>query len=264
MRPLKEFLVCVFPLLMVFGLACPLAAQSIDSQPQFIPDSPSYWGDPVNWKQQFVPDSQLLWDNSKHWTTNYGPAYRDTDIFPTQMLECSGQFALCFHSGPEPYPCKLSPDGRSADCKCMVLNQTNYTLLTAILNYPVYLSTVSACHASGLKCQGIDTAPVCKFLTGGALIPGADVISTYDPQTHTEILDALNKKKPVKTCPKAPYAACMTAPCSLNSDGTSATCKCPVFNGRFMLTGANSKCSLHDDLIPSASYIPLLDPSPNE
>ena len=37
---------------------------------------------------QFVPDQRSFWDNSKHWTTNFGPAYRDTDIDLTQLLPC--------------------------------------------------------------------------------------------------------------------------------------------------------------------------------
>src|SRR5664279_2073297 len=123
MRPLKMVLACVFLALLSCSLTGPLAAQTSNPPQPFIPDSLSaYWNNPVNWKQQFVPDSQLFWDDSKNWTTNYGPAYRDTMIVPTQMLACTGQFALCFHSGPEPLPCTLSPDGRSADCKCIVMN----------------------------------------------------------------------------------------------------------------------------------------------
>ena len=265
MRPLKSVLACVFVVLLGCSLAGPLAAQSLKSQQPLIPGSlSSYWDDPVNWKQQFVPDSQLFWDDSKHWTTNYGPAYRDTVILPTQMLACTGQFALCFHSGPEPFPCTLSPDGRSANCKCMVLNTTNYALLTAILNYPVYQSTFNACGQDGVKCSASNKAPVCQYLQGGALIPGADVISTYDPSAQTEIVKALNNQAPVTTCSKEPFAGCMTAPCTLNSDGFTATCKCPVFRGRFMLQGSGQKCSLGGGLVPSASYIPLLDPHPNQ
>ena len=265
MRPLKSVLASVFTMLLGCSLACPVAAQSVKSLQPFIPDSPSsYWDDPVNWKQQFVPDSQLFWDDSRHWTTNYGPAYRDTVELPTQMLACTGQFALCFHSGPEPFPCTLSPDGRSADCKCMVLNTTNYVLSTAILNYPVYQATFNSCGQYGAKCLATNKAPVCKFLQGGALIPGADLISTYDPQAQTEILKVLNNQSPVTTCSKEPFAGCMTAPCTMNSDGSTATCKCPVFHGRFMLQGVGAQCSLGGGLVPSASYIPLLDPHPNQ
>ena len=64
---------------------------------------------------------------------------------------------------------------------------------------------------------------------GGALIPGANIISTYDHDSLEEIIKAIFEHKAgLKKCPKGPYAACMTAPCKLNNNGT-ANCKCPVF-----------------------------------
>jgi hypothetical protein len=264
MRSLKWAPACVCLVLAGFCLTCPMAAQLLNAQPQPVPASSSYWSDPVNWQQQFVPDSFLFWDNSKHWPTNYGPSYRDVTVDPRQMLACSGQFALCFHSGPEPYPCTLSPDGRSADCKCMVMNSTNYVLITSILNYPVYLATVNACTSNGSGCNASNPAPVCKYLPGGALIPGADLISTYDPQTHEDVARAIRRQIPVTTCDKGPFAACMTAPCQVSPGSSTATCKCPVFNGRFTLAGAQAQCSLGGNLVPSASYIPALDPKPNQ
>ena len=151
MRPLTWLRPCILLVLLGSTLAGPMAAQS-HSQPQIASGAQSY---PVDWIQQFVPDSPAFWDNSANWTSNYGPAYRDTLQSPSQMLACSPQFALCFHSGPEPYPCHLSPDGRSANCKCMVLTKTNYALLTAILNYPVYLDTIALCGADGSLCAGV-------------------------------------------------------------------------------------------------------------
>ncbi len=258
MRPLKYLLLCVLVVLVGYGPASPLAAQSFNSHPQAAPGS-GYWADPANWLEQFVPDSQLFWDNSKNWTTNYGPAYRDTVEMPSQMLACSPQFALCFHSGPDPYPCHLAPDGRSANCLCTVQTSTNYTLETAILNYPVYLATLKKCGPDGLKCPKTDDAPVCKLLTNGELIPGADVMSTFDPESRAEILKALETPGALVTkCDKGAYAGCMTAPCRNNGDGT-ANCKCPVFYGPFQLTGKNAQCSLGGDLINSASYNPALD-----
>jgi hypothetical protein len=269
MRHIRVFLACLFLLLLGFGLVSTMAAQSstapsLHSPSLFAAQLPAYWEDPLNWKQQFVPDSQLFWDNSKHWTTNYGPAYRDTIEGPAQMLGCSTQFALCFHSGADPYPCTISPDGRSANCLCTVATQTNYTLITAILNYPVYTATVQACGSDGSACSQVGQAPVCSYLNGGTLIPGANVLSTYDPETHFEIVKAFaSSDVGLTTCDKAPYAACMTAPCTLNSDGT-ANCKCPVFYGKFQLVGKHAQCSLGGDLVPSASYIPVLDKSPND
>ncbi|MGB8768480.1 MAG: hypothetical protein WCC92_02625 [Candidatus Korobacteraceae bacterium] len=260
MLRLRLVLACVLPLLLGYGLAIPMVAQSLNSQKRVASESPSYWNDPTNWIQQFVPDSRPFWDNSKNWTSNYGPAYRDTLESPSQMLACSTQFALCFHSGAEPYPCTLSPDGRSANCLCTVATTTNYTLIDAILNYPVYVATVQACCPDGSGCPGVGQAPVCNYLNGGTLIPGANVISTYDPGSRSAILAAFASTKPAVTvCPKGPYAACMTAPCQLNADGSTANCKCPVFYGKFQLVGSSAQCSLGGDLVPSASYIPQLD-----
>jgi hypothetical protein len=263
MRRLSTILACVVPVLLGFGLASPMAAQSLNPQQRLVQDPPGYWDDPLNWKQQFVPDSRLFWDNSKTWTTNYGPAYRDTIQAPSEMLGCSTQFALCFHSGAEPYPCTLSPDGQSANCLCTVATSTNYTLITAILNRPIYNDTVNACGSNGSGCSGTGQAPVCAYLSGGTLIPGANVISTYDPESRGAILKALASATGggITPCTKAPYAACMTAPCTLSSDGSTATCKCPVFYGNFQLVGKNAQCSLGGDLVPSASYIPKFDDS---
>jgi hypothetical protein len=219
--------------------------------------------DPPHHQRQFVPKSRAFWDNSKHWTTNYGPAYRDTSEQASQLLACTTKFALCFHSGPEPYPCKLTPNKRSAKCQCTVATETNYTVITSILNYPVYLKTVQVCGADGSGCPNAGDAPVCKFLEKGKLIPGADVISTFDITSHNEVLDALaTGPSAITSCEKAPYAACMTAPCHLNADGTTATCKCPVFYGKFNLIGAGAQCSLGGNLVPSAAYYPALDENP--
>ena len=75
---------------------------------------------------------------------------------------------------------------------------TNYVLSTAILNHSVYLDTIDACGADGAGCQNIQdpqntqVAPVCEFLGNGQLIPGAQVISTYDPDSTQRIKDESN------------------------------------------------------------------------
>jgi len=256
----------LFPFLLIvvqsLTLVIPIAAQSIKSQQSSGSSAASWWDDPTNWIQQFVPADREFWESSKFWTTNYGPAFRDVAEQGSQFLGCTSQFALCFHSGAEPSPCTLSPDGRSANCLCSVATKTNYTLITAILNYPVYQKTVQQCKADGSSCPNTGQAPVCGYLPGGRLIPGADVISTYDPDTLAIIKKIITgNSTPPLTCPKGPYAGCMTAPCTLNPDGT-ANCKCPVFYGRFMLTGDKAVCSLGGNLVPSASYIPAIDPNP--
>ena len=220
----------------------------------------------------FVPNSQSFWDFSQNWTTNYGPAYRDTVLAPTNFLECTGQFALCFHSGPEPLPCKLSKDGRFANCTCDVLDGKNYVLSTAILNHEVYLDTIdpNACGPDGSQCRNIEhpeiqrVAPVCDLLGKGQLMPGAQVISTYDPDTTQDLQDTSTEVKPCFAAPgdpPLPFAGCMTASCKLNKGGTTAQCDCPVFYGDFQLVGPDAECTLGGGLVPSASYNPKLDPN---
>ncbi len=95
MRGLRLVLACVLPVLLGCSLASPMAAQLRNSQQPFISDS-SYWDDPVNWKQQFVPDSPSFWNNSKNWTTNYGPAYRDTDVIALANVGVLGAVRALF------------------------------------------------------------------------------------------------------------------------------------------------------------------------
>src|SRR5208282_536349 len=110
---------------------------------------------------RFVPNSQAFWDDSKNWTTNFGPAYRDTVEEPTNFLPCTGQYALCAESGPEPLPCTVTPDGRFANCKCVVHNGLNFVQIPAILNESVYQNTVNVCGADGAKCFTVpNKAPV--------------------------------------------------------------------------------------------------------
>jgi hypothetical protein len=170
MQRLGPSLCCVLVVLVGVGLASPLAAQSVNFQ-QGSPSSSSYassswWDDPTNWIQQFVPADREFWESSKFWTTNYGPAFRDVVEKPSNFLGCTAQFALCFHSGAQPYPCTLSPDGRSADCVCTVSTQTNYVTISSILNYSIYQQTVQQSGADGSLCPNVDQAPVCNYLNG--------------------------------------------------------------------------------------------------
>jgi len=215
----------------------------------------------------FVPNSLEFWDFSKNWTTYYGPAYRDTVLERSQFLPCTGKFALCFHSGPEPLPCKVTDDGRFADCTCVVKTGLNFVLMTAILNYQVYLNTVAECGLDGSKCADtVDKAPVCRAIKQGKLIPGAEVISTYSPSIKSDIIkvheDAADKPK-LTICPEhqnvpVRYAGCMTASCKTTSPGR-AECSCPVFWGIFQLVQPDAACHLGDSLVWSASYDPARD-----
>jgi len=210
----------------------------------------------------FVPNSQKFWDYSKNWPTNFGPAYRDTVTAPSNFLPCTGQYALCAESGPEPLPCRLEADGRFAKCKCVVQTGLNFVQITAILNEKVYQDTVSVCGADGAQCVAVpNKAPVCKALNDGALIPGADVISDFNPSSQSGLAALTTNgggQTSVTVCPKAPYAGCMTAPCKIKKSG-DAECSCPIFWGIFQLPEADAQCSLGDDLVWSASYVPALD-----
>ncbi|MDR3607890.1 MAG: hypothetical protein P4M08_10990 [Oligoflexia bacterium] len=206
----------------------------------------------------FVPDSQEFWDYSKHWTTNYGPAYRDTNEALSNFLPCTGSYALCFNSGPEPLPCTLDKTGRFANCKCTIESGLQFVTINSILNYDVYLETVSVCGMDGSGCATqVDKAPVCRYIQQGKLIPGAEIISDFSPQVRTsqsEAMAAHSGASGITQCPKAPYAGCMTAPCRIENG--YAECSCPVFWGPFQLTQPNAECELGNDLIWSASYSP--------
>ncbi len=213
----------------------------------------------------FVPDSQRFWDFSKHWTTNYGPAYRDTVEGVSNFLPCTGRYALCFSSGPEPLPCTMDQSGRFANCKCTIEKGLNFVTISSILNYEVYLKTIAVCGKDGSKCATeIDKAPVCHYLRHGKLIPGAEIFSTFSPQlknSHSDALSAEPAKSKITLCPKGPYVGCMTAPCQVK--GKFAECSCPVFWGPFQLVRENAQCRLDDDHVWSASYSPALDTSTN-
>jgi len=204
------------------------------------------------------PNRIEFWENSEHWTTNFGPAFRGTVEGASYFLPCTEQFALCFHSGAAPDTCTVNSTGRFAKCICTVNTSVNFVLIDAILNYDVYQQTVAACGIDGSGCQKPDSAPVCQYLTKGKLLPGAKVISTYDITSYDDVIQALEEGPSAVTQCTGAYAECMTAGCQFQKDGT-ALCKCPIFHGKFQLFGSNAQCSLGDNLVPSASYSPLLD-----
>jgi hypothetical protein len=216
----------------------------------------------------FVPDWQDFWDFSKNWTTYYGPAYRDTVLESSELVPCDGKYALCFKSGPEPLPCKVTEDGRFANCTCTLQSARNFVLITGILNHQVYLDAVATCRIDGSNCVGVpNKAPVYSAINQGKLIPGADVISTYSPSVKSDLVMLHdNASKPKRTiCPEhqeipitVRYAGCMTASCKITSP-TTAECSCPIFWGIFQLVGADLACHLGDDLVWSASYDPARD-----
>src|SRR5262249_52797288 len=159
-------------------------------------------------------------------------------------------------SGPSPLPCRLSPDGRFANCTCTVESGRSYVVITAILNYQVYQETLKVCGADGRGCAATpDKAPVCRAIKRGRLIRGADLISTFSTGQAAALARSPQKSSSPTICPKAPYGGCMTAPCKMTSAGL-AQCSCPVFWGSFQLPQANAQCKLGDHLVWSGSYDP--------
>jgi hypothetical protein len=142
----------------------------------------------------------------------------------------------------------------SRDTSLVIISASN-----AILNFDVWLETVTQC-GDGSGCLKPDSAPVCKAINSGEFIPGADLISTFDPSSKAAVIDILGGQKPL-VCPKAPYAACMTAPCT-QKKGENPVCSCPVFNGVFQLPTPGAVCDPGDNLIPSASFTPADIPPP--
>jgi len=180
-----------------------------------------------------------------------------------QRILCPASVSTRSALSPEPLPCKLSPDGRFANCKCVVKTGLNFVLITSILNEKVYQETVAQCGSDGAGCtvDTVDTnpAPVCKAMQDGNLIPGAEVISDWSPDVQRLLTEG--GTPPLTVCDKAPYAGCMTAPCRQTKDGY-AECSCPIFWGIFQIFGEGAQCTLSDDLVNSASYDPVRDVLP--
>jgi hypothetical protein len=204
----------------------------------------------------FVPNSHAFWSNSQSWTTSYGPAYADILLQPSNFVPCrGGPFALCYYSGPssgsEDLSCKLTADGQYANCQCFDVPYGVYFVdINAILNYSVYQSTIAQCGADGSACATPNSAPVCQSVNQGTLIPHATVFSTFS-------FDCVPTNGIGQTsCSSAPYAGCMTAPCSAPNASGIVQCSCPVFDGPFQIGQNNQACTLGDGLVWSAAYTP--------
>ena len=206
----------------------------------------------------FVPNSHAFWSDPANWTTAYGPAYANIILTGSNFVPCrGGPYALCYYSGPsngtEDLSCKLTPDGKYANCQCFDIPYGVYFVdINAILNDTVYNSTVLQCGADGSLCGTPNSAPVCQAINQGDLIPGADMFSTFS-------FDCVPSNGIGQTnCASAPYVGCMTAPCFKTGKST-VQCSCPVFDGPFQVGQNDQSCSLGDDLVWSAAYAP---PSP--
>ena len=116
--------------------------------------------------------------------------------------------------------------------------------ITAILNEEAYQDTATVCGADGAKCFSVpNNATVCSAMQDGTLIPGADVISGYNPDAQSGLAALISNiagKPALTVCPKAPYTGCMTAPCKI-TQSRDAECSCPIFWGIFQLGQADAQ-----------------------
>lgn len=205
----------------------------------------------------FVPNSWNFWSDSSNWTTTYGPAYADVLLQSSNFVPCrGGPYALCYYSGPSSGPqnlsCTLTPDGRYANCQCYDIPYGVYFVdINAILNDKVYMQTVAQCGTDGSSCQTLNSAPVCQSVNQGNLMPGSTIYSTFS-------FDCVPTNGLGQTdCSSAPYAGCMTAPCSLDSQSAGLVdCSCPVFDGPYQVGQNEQACTLGGDLVWSAAYAP--------
>jgi hypothetical protein len=121
----------------------------------------------------------------------------------------------------EDLSCKLTSDGKYANCQCFDIPYGVYFVdINAILNDTVYKSTIAQCGADGSLCATPNSAPVCQSVNQGTLIPGADLFSTFS-------FDCVPSNGIGQTsCTNAPYVGCMTAPCFKTGKST-VQCSCP-------------------------------------
>ncbi len=204
----------------------------------------------------FVPNSHAFWSNPENWTTQYGPAYANILLAASNFVPCrGGPFALCYYSGPNSGPedlsCTLTPDGQYANCQCFNIPYGVYFVdINAILNYSVYQNTIAQCGSDGSECATPNSAPVCQSVNQGDLIPGAKMYSTFS-------FDCISTNGIGQTsCTTAPYAGCMTAPCSATNQPGLVQCSCPTFNGPYQVGQNDQACTLGDGLVWSAAYAP--------
>jgi hypothetical protein len=211
----------------------------------------------------FVPNSHSFWSNPKNWTTAYGPAYADITLTASNFVPCrGGPYALCYYSGPntgaQDLSCTLTPDGKYANCQCYDIPYGVYFVdINAILNRKVYEDTIATCGMDGSACGMINSAPVCRQVNQGTLIPGSKEYSTFSFDcVPTNGLGITN-------CAQAPYAGCMTAPCSKPDQNGLVQCSCPIYDGPYQVGQNEQECALGSDLVGRPRMLRLrLQPRP--
>lgn len=229
----------------------------------FIPNSYEFWTDPRNATTYLLEGCTGSDCTCTPGTPNCKaiPAFADILVEPENFVWCKGgPFALCYYSGPSDgttdLSCKLTKDGRYANCKCFEIPWGAYMVdINAILNYGVYQATIEACGADGSGCSGPDNvnkAPVCQSVNANTLIPGADMVSTFSFDcVPTDGIGSTN-------CQANLYAGCMTAPCKRTGTDGIVECSCPTYNGPYQVgsTIEPERCLLGNDLVWSAAYSP--------
>lgn len=182
--------------------------------------------------------------------TQYGPAWADVVVQPSDFVPCFGPYALCYYA-----ECAKGPDGRVSNCPCFDWFGTSYVLINGILNLDLYEATVSQCTSDPSSCQVPNGAPVCAAINNGTFLSGAERISTFSFYRA--------KEEPIgsQDCTDEPglYSGCMTGPCfgPVTKDPENGTfnihCDCPNYDGPFQIGKSGLTC----DVLPqtwSAAY----------
>jgi len=188
-------------------------------------------------------------------TTDFGPAFADIILEPSNFLPCKGgPYALCYYSGPEPETCVVTPGGGFANCECFEISYgTYYVDIHAILNLDIYIDTIAVCGTDGSLCTITNSAPVCNSINDGTFIPGTDMISTFSfACVSTEGIGSTDCSQDKATL----YAGCMTAPCTNTPIDGIVNCFCPTFDGPFQIGLNDQSCNLGSDMVWSAAFNP--------
>lgn len=296
-RPRESFPMAARLLLLGLFFAASLGASHMAAwaQPAGGPFSVQTVGDAAEGAPQF---GRFRFNDRK--TTPFGPAYADIWLSPSNFLACKPPvgrpftYALCLFSGPAvatpvpangsasvnpPLPCRLSADGKSADCTCYALTTEQYPPyvpyfvdINAILNLDLYLRTVAACGHGGENCSPRapirdyswwNDAPVCRAANADRVIPGADLISVFSTVKTSDYATGASPNS--TSCTTGKYVGCMTAPCRHTGKRDSAgnelvQCQCPVYDGPFEISQAGVPCDANNLTPPAERSKPAVPP----
>lgn len=189
-------------------------------------------------------------------TTDFGPAWADIILTPSDFLPCYGPYALCDQAQCLPD----STDNTSA-CPCLELYGLNFVIINAILNQEVYQETVAYCSANPGACTLPNGAPVCQALNQRTFYPSP---LTARVSTFSLYGASLNPTGTLCTDQPGLYAGCMTAACFGPETFDSidnlfyVSCECPNYIGPFQLGQDNVSCNILPEVY-SAAYLTNLE-----